>query len=45
MAADKSQEGAGNREEERKTAVTPTEFCALLPANPQLNRPTNRRAR
>ncbi|XP_012936159.1 pecanex-like protein 1 [Aplysia californica] len=37
--------GSGNTEEERKTSTTPTEFSALLPANPQLNRPTNRRAR
>ncbi|BFZ12057.1 hypothetical protein BsWGS_15095 [Bradybaena similaris] len=43
--AEKPSENLGNREEDRKTAATPTEFCALLPANPQLNRPTNRRAR
>ncbi|RUS85334.1 hypothetical protein EGW08_006877, partial [Elysia chlorotica] len=32
-------------EDERKTASTPTEFSALLPATHLLNRPTNRRAR
>ncbi|XP_055880236.1 pecanex-like protein 1 isoform X3 [Biomphalaria glabrata] len=34
-----------SQEEERKPALTPTEFSALLPASSQLNRPTNRQAR
>ncbi|KAH9509316.1 Pecanex-like protein 1, partial [Bulinus truncatus] len=41
----KSPAKAAGQEEERKPAVTPTEFSALLPVSSQLNRPTNRLAR
>ncbi|GFO35467.1 pecanex-like protein 1 [Plakobranchus ocellatus] len=43
--SDKNVKPGSNQEDERKTATTPTEFSALLPATHQLNRPTNRRAR
>ncbi|XP_059159298.1 pecanex-like protein 1 isoform X2 [Physella acuta] len=44
-SSSKSPNKACGHEEEKKANTTPTEFSALLPANPQLNRPTNRRAR
>ncbi|CAL1527117.1 unnamed protein product [Lymnaea stagnalis] len=51
LGATKEEEGnvvpkkAESHEDDKKPSTTPTEFSALLPANPQLNRPTNRRAR
>lgn len=42
---DKNSKVASSHDDERKTASTPTEFSALLPATHLLNRPTNRRAR